>query len=173
MTRLVTGFAGAQHWNLLCRKEATAPPGVLNTVKDHGLCRLYTVKWSFNKPFYKWEIRSQKGVAASFQSTCLLGKGLVFVHVLYPVRAQFCWQGIWGSVVLFVGYSVWPSMLWHLASLPLISSFPCTKQPASWYYLHFSHRLHVILPKGICGIMNWLCFQTSLKSNPAAACDQF
>lgn len=141
VTGSVTGFAGTQHWNLLCRKEATAPTRVLNTIKGHGLCRLYTAKWSFNETFYKWDFRSQKGVATSFQSTCLFGKGCCFcgkVHVLYPVRAQIWWQGIWGNV-LFLGYFVWLSVLWHLVSLPLISSFACTKQTASWSYFYFIH----------------------------------
>lgn len=84
------------------------------TQPNHGLCRLYTAKWSFNKTFYKWDIRSQKGVATSIQSTCLAGKGGCFcgkVHVLYPVRAQLWWQRIWGNVVLFLGYFVWFSVL--------------------------------------------------------------
>lgn len=173
VTSSLTGFAGTQHWNLLCRKEAAAPTRVLNTIKDQGLWRLYTAKGSFNKPFYEWDIRSQKGVATSFQSTCLFEKGGCFcgkVHVLYPVRAQLWWLGIWGEIGLFLEYFVWVSVLWHIPSLPLICSFPCTKQPASWFCFYFIHWLHVTLPKGICGTTNWLGFQTSLRSNLAAAC---
>lgn len=99
-TKLVAGFAGTQQWSLLCRREATAPPRVLNAIQDHRLCRPYTGKWASNKPFYKWDHQEEKekGVT-SFQS--------IFRVVLFE-------------------YFVCPSELWHLTSLPLICAFPCT-----------------------------------------------